>query len=930
MKKSILSFLLLFATLATFATRWTAPSMNDYSDRYVVYTQVNVNGMKSNNVEVAAFIDGQVRGVANYTSLNNLGHLNLEVRGNESDNGKTITFKVAFNSLVYKVEKTLTYQHQSTYASFPFVINVDAITGVVLTNPININQVIGTTYDLTNDISFLYEPLNLDGAPEYYNRMYETTLDTEETPLTYMWDFGNSSQFFTVGDNNILTVRDYNENLYLGLMVSGPVDPSVMTHVAQFQTRTFTTVNITKPAVPVTDILLSETTVKLYMDDSAFNVLFPIISFVPSDASNQAFKLVPNDAAAAAGIGGEDEKYIAKIPGTYSFRVVSVENENIYKNLTIVVVQPVTDLIWNRDESRIEVWKGDNAYEEIAKNINILPANASDKTLIFSPSDANAFEENGVAVATGTYTVTVRPKEGTFWFNPLVIEVEVKQAVEAIHVTPNKISVNVGDNVSDYILQNVNVDVLPETANNRRYRVQPSDADANFFPNNIATTAGTYTWEVISDQNPEVKTNITVKVIVPVSFVLPDMIDLTLLTPGQGSITEVTGDYDASLVTFNTNGEVEVSISDKTITLTGKKLGDGEFEVFYEGESMGMVPFNVNAEMQLQSGWNWISNYTDSEVALQTATGYIPSLFTGTSKILEARSQEDLLFNLDGEVFGDITSFEPGKMYKVKTNNAMTIIPNGSAPFDGNVTISYKGYTWFGYPVIGDHTLGYFNTNNLLSAANNGDVIIGKSGFASYDGSKWISSSDFKLETGKGYIYYTEQAGQKTLDFGDNYVSEPSTTSAKSVFGNKANVWKYDAQQFSDNMAIIATLEGLEADGRYSVGAFVGDECRGKGEFVEGNLMFINVAGKAGEQVSFRLYDSETGEYTQIPETLSHRTLAGTLAKPIVLSPEMQATGIHEIKAAASNAPAYNLNGQRVNANAKGIIIINGVKAARK
>ena len=68
MKKTILSFLLMFVTMATFASRWTVTG--EYSDRFVVYTQVNINGLaRSQGVEVAAFIDGQVRGVADESNI---------------------------------------------------------------------------------------------------------------------------------------------------------------------------------------------------------------------------------------------------------------------------------------------------------------------------------------------------------------------------------------------------------------------------------------------------------------------------------------------------------------------------------------------------------------------------------------------------------------------------------------------------------------------------------------------------------------------------------------------------------------------------------------------------------------------------------------------------------------------------------------------
>ena len=356
MKKTILSFLLMFVTMATFASRWTAPDFGEYSDRFVVYTQVNINGLPSYDVEVAAFIDGQVRGVADASNINNNnGHLALEVWGNDEDNGKTVTFKIAYNNLVYKSTKTLSYMHQSTQDPIPFVLNVDAITGVKLPETLELTQKIGTTYDLTSDITLLYEPLNEDGrpalnddgTPAQYTKLNETTLDTDVTPLSYEWEFGNSSSFFEVGENNVLTVNGFCENKYLGLRVYGPVDPSIMTFVAQFEVSTSTNVTIIEPTVPVTGIELSQSTITMNVGESAFNYLSGIVTVLPEDATNREYSLVPNDAAAAAGVGGEDEKYTAKKPGTYSFKVVSDQNPNIFKNLTIIVVQPVELIQWN-------------------------------------------------------------------------------------------------------------------------------------------------------------------------------------------------------------------------------------------------------------------------------------------------------------------------------------------------------------------------------------------------------------------------------------------------------------------------------------------------------------------------------------------------------------------------------------------------------
>lgn len=945
MKKTILSFLLMFVTMATFASRWTVTG--EYSDRFVVYTQVNINGLPRNDVEVAAFIDGQVRGVADESNINKNGHLALEVWGNDADNGKTVTFKIAYNNLVYKSTKTLSYMHQSTQTPIPFVLNVDAITGVKLPETLELTQKIGTTYDLTSDITLLYEPLNEygrpalndDGTPVQYTKRNETTLDTDVTPLSYEWEFENSSSFFEVGENNVLTVNGFCENKYLGLRVYGPADPSIMTFVAQFEVRTSTNVTITEPTVPVTGIELSQSTITMNVGESAFNYLSGIVTVLPENATNRMYSLVPNDAAAAAGVGGAEDKYTAKIPGTYSFKVVSDQNPNIFKYLTIIVVQPVKLIQWKVPGERpvVDIWVGDNAFTEIAKNVTVTPEDATNKTLAYYCDEAGAFDESGVAQKKGSFTVTVGAVVADPGLEPLSVTVNVKQPVESITAEPKEISVFVGDNVSSYIRQHVNIDVLPETADDRSYTVQPVDDYANFFPNSIASTAGIYTWEVVSNQNPEVKTNITVNVLTPVSFTVPESIELTLLTPGQGAITDITGDgFDASLITFEGQGDrADISLDEKNnIIVVGKKLGDGKFEVYYNGKSMGVTSFNVGAEIKLESGWNWMSNYTASSIALKQAgsTDYITEYFTGSNMIKEARSQTDLLYN-DTEkygAFGTIEEFMPNTMYKVNMAGPRSFYPESTKLASSVVRIVTKGYTWINYPIVGNHSMEYFNNQANKLYGFNGCFIIGKDGFATYETGKWIASDNFKMETGKGYIFYMPEAGTLTLNFGESYVDEGTPANAKAL-SSSANVWKYDNSQFADNMAIVAKVNGIEASSRYSVGAFVGEECRGMGQFVTDDVMFINVAGIAGEKVNFRLYDSEAGCYSDILESMNYTIKRGSLSSPVTLTPESTVTGIMNVESSMQNSTkAFNLNGQQVNGNAKGLLIIGGKKVVKK
>ena len=945
MKKTILSFLLMFVTMATFASRWTVTG--EYSDRFVVYTQVNINGLpRSQGVEVAAFIDGQVRGVANESNITKNGHLALEVWGNDADNEKTVTFKIAYNSLVYKSTKTLSYQHQSTQSPIPFVLNVDAITGVKLPETIELTQNIGTTYDLTSDITLLYEPrneydrpaLNDDGTPVQYTKLNETTLDTDVTPLSYEWEFENSSSFFEVGENNVLTVNGFCENKYLGLRVYGPLDQSIMTFVAQFEVSTSTNVTIIEPTIPVTGIELSQSTITMNVGESAFNYLSGIVTVLPEDATNREYSLEPNDAAAAAGVGGAEDKYTAKIPGKYSFKVVSDQNPNIFKNLTIIVVQPVELIQWNspNEDPVVDIWVGDNAFTEIANNVKVMPENATNKTLTYYCDDAEAFNESGDAQKKGSFRVRVGAVDAIQGLNPLPVTVNVKQRVERITAKPDEISVYVGDDVYSYILEKVNIEVLPETADNRSYTVRPVANDAISFPDFIASTAGIYTWEVVSDQNPEVKTNITVNVLTPVSFTVPESIELTLMTPGQGAITDIsTDEFDPSLVTFAGQGDrADISLDEKNnIIVVGKKLGDGEFEVYYNGKSMGVTSFKVGAEIKLESGWNWMSNYTASSIALKQAgsTDYITEYFTGSNMIKEARSQTDLLYN-DTEkygAFGTIEEFMPNTMYKVNMVGPRSFYPESTELTSSEVEIATKGYTWINYPIVGNHSMEYFNNQAKLEGFN-GCVIMGKDGFAEYNNGKWVASGNFKMETGKGYIFYMPEAGTLTLNFGESYVDEGTPANAKAL-SSSANVWKYDTSQFADNMAIVAKVNGIEASSRYSVGAFVGEECRGMGQFVTDDVMFINVAGIAGEKVNFRLYDSEAGCYSDILESMNYTIKRGSLSSPVTLTPESTVTGIMNVESSMQNSTkAFNVNGQQVNGNAKGLLIIGGKKVVKK
>ena len=83
--------------------------------------------------------------------------------------------------------------------------------------------------------------------------------------------------------------------------------------------------------------------------------------------------------------------------------------------------------------------------------------------------------------------------------------------------------------------------------------------------------------------------------------------------------------------------------------------------------------------------------------------------------------------------------------------------------------------------------------------------------------------------------------------------------------------------------------------------------------------------------MNFRLYDSEAGCYSDILESMNYTIKRGSLSSPVTLTPESTVTGIMNVESSMQNSTkAFNLNGQQVNGNAKGLLIIGGKKVVKK
>ena len=330
MKKSLLSLCLMVLAMASWAQNWTAPTQNDFPHSTPVYVQVKVNGEEIlKGVEVAAFIGDECR--ASIVSPNaqigsDLLCYQLRVWGDmDTDLNKTIAFKVAYNGLVFKMKKTITFTGE-THSEIPLVLNSDLPTGVSLPDPLALEAKLPFSYDLTNDIEFQYEAHDMTGAPVAYTPLGESEIETE---LVYEWDFANSSAYFTVENNKLLAVQE-TQGSYLGLNIMVELPETQMQFLS-----TFTTVIITQPVVPVASIRCTPSEWTITTNDNLYQLeeLNAAIIVLPEDATNKSYTFEPADEAAAAVFANGS----FTDGGTYNINIVSVADNSIYT--TIVFYQ---------------------------------------------------------------------------------------------------------------------------------------------------------------------------------------------------------------------------------------------------------------------------------------------------------------------------------------------------------------------------------------------------------------------------------------------------------------------------------------------------------------------------------------------------------------------------------------------------------------
>ena len=931
MKKSLLSLCMMLLTVASWAQNWTAPTENDYPHSTPVYVQVKVNGEEMlKGVEVAAFIDDECRASSQFAEaqVGDLLCYQLRVWGDtDADLNKTITFKVSYNGLVFKMKKTITFTGE-TYSEIPLVLNIDLPTGVSMPDPLELEAKLPFSYDLTNDIEFQYEGYDASGALVPYTPLGESEIETE---LTYSWDFANSSAYFTVENNKLQAVQE-TPGSYLGLKIK------IISDVAELEfLSTFTNVVITQPVVSVTSISCEPNVWDITTDDNLYELeeLNAAIIILPEDATNKGYSFEPADEEAAAVFANG----MFTDGGTYNINIVSQADNSIYTTVVFNVTVPVDAI--RPSQSSFYAITGENLFELITPNVKVYPENATNKAFSFVVNDGDSDAiVDGVATRPGVYNITIQSDE-----NPQV-QADVTVTVNEIEA-PASITVNVGESFMEQLSGQIQVLPIMETSE-FTYTIAPkTDADAEGLDvaEGVALKAGTYTLLVTCTENPKATAEIEVVVLTPVKITFPSNLTLSKFKATELPLTLVEGDnFDPELIEIQINNNNDIMVfglepityyftsEDKlTWDLLANLIGYYDLQVLYDGEYMlnedgsEYTPIIVPVEIPFNNaGWDWI--YMPTYYELQNEDGSYKSWMNQdeNNRIIDLRSQTDLLYNDDTYgLFGSISSMDASSgMYKIK---AAYENPE-DAMFVSDIEIYWeminplikRGYNWIGFPCEWDITIDQFNTLNEWNNPSDGDKIIGKTGFAEYDAAEglWLAQEGFTLQAGKGYLYYSNRDDEYELDliYRPEDMAQVRLPRQAAASRQLNNVWKYDAGAFADNMAVVARIEGLENPENYSIGAFVNGECRGEGSVVSNGRMMISVAGTAGEKVSFRIYNKATGEFADVAETVKYAQTLGSLKAPLALTvPEV--TGISSVVAAdkVQTEGIYDMNGRRIN-----------------
>lgn len=949
----MLSLLLYAVGMAAQQPDW-GYNPNAYPDEHVIYVglvddQGNAVQSFNDNTYLGAFIEGECRGLAkvsrySVSDTQTIYYFALRVKGTNTDNGKAISYRLSVGgnqSLVFNDLKpaanAVTYTNNGTTGKLSALYQLTFIRpGYYSIVQPEVSVKVGAEFNLLDHITF--EPANAN-IPELNWTMGQGEKENEYASIK-----GNT--FKALKSTGKYSWVSVSPNL-LGMKPTGQY--------------TKVSVRVIQPAtsIELRDEYKNGITVNLG-DTAALNtVLRSGYTTSPADCNEELTWKSSDETAILPMIGSDIGKFNPVKTGTYT---MTLSGENASVDLKVTVIKPVEYINPVGRVKEIKMYIGDNLLSILPSGYKVMPEDATDRSVHYEVLPSynkdqefkynEILEDNGsegifarkpgrarIAIisnqnpqASCTYEVIVKdgPTNITFKQEEMTFLMPIKDTDKW------DISEDIRNNIimtpswpkyeeyESYDIAQSNLDISSLTDAVKLYYDFKKDSlsasvvkvGEGWIDISYSSERTIATEEGLQNDEYRISNHFNITILESLKgFKVDGYVDMVstetrdfVLTPDpvdaevDPSRVEVTITPD-SYVSEEWKSIVEIVPTDETMlnyTIRPHSVGRATISVKLDGVEVASSYVDIGQRYMQKAGWKWASLYGGG------VRWNSPEYELG-NVVEEIRSEDALLHN-DPEYgyFGDIYSLETGTCYKIKVKE--------EEPGLLDLRIMYTGayedmrthrqivpmWNWLGNPYQYDHDINsVFSTEDAY--ANNfnvGDRIVSKDdGFAEYNGEKWTGTLT-TLHAGLGYMYFN--AGSENVDM--EYLREgsmPQGTPVMNAPQHKQSVWTYNSAPFADNMTIVADLGNEYSAERFTVGAFVGDECRGEGEMIDGKC-FITVHADKGETISFKLHDAVSGEMRTINEQMPFAKMAGSLRAPQRLTVGGIVTGITAADIASS------------------------------
>ncbi len=706
----------------------------------------------------------------------------------------------------------------------------------------------------TINILSALEAIRIDGNNEYSYERYTNEEEPLKLPMPlFAWIMNESGETvisntydnegYTLSSSDPTIIRiDESSNEPISLKKGNVIITYTSTYDPTKKAELNVTITQMPTSVAITQVgaveIEANTPAEPIVDVAVGQEVTAVAQINPADADFESFIMMVTDADGMTPFDPEVVKAgepIAKGDGTYEFTFTfsSIPDRDVYlqavvddqwrDRVRLNVIQSVTGI--SPVPETLTIWVNEEDFGQYTDiiEVTVLPEDATNKALTVTTSDDGVVSIDK-GPSEGTYIYTVLGKgTTTITFtsedNPSVsgtCVITVKKKVTSLQVE----GLEEGAVYNDGVPMNVTVTILPEDADYELEKLSANVTLPEMYPDN---------WEFIN-------------------------------------IEELSADNNS--VTYSVVGRSFCNYAGITFSYDTSEQGAGDI-VEHTAE------ISVREKIRFTTGWSWISIFSGS-ITVNEMSGTLE----------EARSQNELV--IDDPVwglFGNLYVMDKYQGYKVNIKENADILDFVIQEFwfneDGHVEDIELGHGWNWKPYPYEYP---YYVGDIFKAEqfNEGDQILSKNdGFVTLNNGIWEGSLDM-LRPNQGYLIYstTEVDNPVYISMPNRYdLEQGSFEDVAQAPKRDRSVWSYDGSRFANTMAIIGTFN-IEDAADYTIGAFVGDECRGEGKFVNGRA-YITAAGEAGEVVTLRLYNTWTGEYFDVAEEVAFTDLAGSVKAPV-------------------------------------------------